>query len=133
MIIKITELSEELKNENTYFLKDFKNNKQKILNNKRIALLLGFDELNLNQKLYGNSKKESSKIQKCNTKILLRLFSKIKKSIKFLIKNNIDFNSEIYIENLSSKKNNNDILLAGFLDIEFDDVGNKYEKIIDYL
>lgn len=104
MIIKITELSEELKNENTYSLKDFKNNKQKILNNKRIALLLGFDELNLNQKLYGNSKKESSKIQKCNTKILLRLFSKIKKSIKFLIKNNIDFNSEIYIENLSSKK-----------------------------
>lgn len=94
--------------------------------------MLGFDELNLNQKLYGNSKKESSKIQKNNTKILLKLFSKIKKSIKFLIKNNIDFNNEIYIENLSSKKNNNDILLAGFLDIEFNNTGNKYEKIIAY-
>lgn len=61
----------------------------------------------------------------------MRFFRKIKKAIKFLIKHKIDVPC-IYIENLDKKKNNNDILLKGFLDIEFGEDGRKYEKIISY-
>lgn len=109
-------------------------NKNQILKetNKKINLSLSFDDLNLGQKLYGNSKQESSVIQKKNCKFILKLFSKVKKTIKFLIKNKIDFNETIFIEKLQEKKNNNDILLAGFLDIEFNKTGKKYEKIISY-
>ena len=97
-----------------------------------INLMLSFDELGLGKKLYGNSKDESKAIQKANCKKILRLNKICEKVIKFLSKNNIDFKSTIFAQNLSDKKNNNDFLIQSLLCLKFNKYKDKLAQIITF-
>lgn len=82
------------------------------------GVMLDFDALNLGVKLYGNTKKESIEIQKKNAKVVLSVYKQLKKAVAVLKKKG-SFDGMFYVENLSSKKNNNDIMLAGMLNVKF--------------
>lgn len=98
------------------------NSKECYLSAKSLAkntnILVGFGTLNLGIKLYGKTKKESIAIQKENCKLILSFYKRLKKIVKLLIKKNL-FDGNIYVENLSQKKNNNDIMILGLLDCDF--------------
>lgn len=96
-----------------------------------------FNTLNLGTTLYGKTKKESLLIQKDNCKKILAFYKIVKKVIKILIKKNL-FDGTIFVNNLSSKKNNNDIMLVGLLDCDFNTklffkMKKSYEYACDFL
>lgn len=111
----------ELTDKNKKYFK-IKNNKECLKELKVVsefdAVCVDFDFLNLGQALYGNSKKESVEIQKKNVKNVMAAFKWLKKAIAVLKKKN-NFDGVIYVECLSEKKNNNDIMIAGMLDIRY--------------
>lgn len=75
--------------------------------------------LNLNEKLYGNFKKESIEIQKRNCRQILKLYKVCVKLIKLLKHRKINFDGVFYVKDLKSKKNNNDYMLMSMLDVKF--------------
>ena len=77
------------------------------------------DALNIGIKLYGNSKKESLLIQKANQKQMLKMYKLCVKVIKILKKAGYKKLGQFYVLNLGDKKNNNDFMLAGMLDVRF--------------
>lgn len=98
---------------------------------------IGFENLFLSTCLYGSTKKESIKIQKDNCKLVLKFYKIIKKAVKILIKQGF-FDGTIYIEGLSDKKNNNDLMLVALLDVDFNfkffqKMKGAYEHSCDFL
>lgn len=79
---------------------------------------IGFETLNLGRKLYGKSKSESVKIQSENAKYLLKVYKIIKKAVS-VSKRRGNQSVKILIPNLSQKANNNDIMLRGLLETDF--------------
>ena len=86
--------------------------------NSEVTLKMSYNTLNLGQKLYGENKKESVKIQRENCKYILKLYKIIKKAVKILVKKNL-FHKEIFVENLSEKLNNNDYMIESMLIVDF--------------
>ncbi len=83
-----------------------------------IRVELDFNCLNLGEKLYGKTKNESINIQKNNSKKILSYYKIIKKFVKKLKRRGISKIS-FFVKNLSDKKNNNDIMLIGLLEVDF--------------
>ena len=81
------------------------------------ALSIDFDYLNLGEKLYGNSRKSSKLIQKKNCALVIKIFKLCKKIVKVLAKTESKFDGVFYVKNLDKKKNNNDLMIVGLLDI----------------
>ena len=103
-------------------IKDFKEND---------IIKIDFNSLNLGIKLYGSSKKESIKIQQENCKTLLKFYKIVKKAVKILKKKN--FSGTFFVENLSNKLNNNDIMLVGLLEVDFNTkLSNKVKMAYEY-
>ena len=108
----------------------------KIVNNP-VVFKISFFNLNLGQKLYGSSKKETKEIQKQNCQQILSFYKIIKKAVKIIIQKHY-FKMEIFVEDLDTKKNNNDILLLGLLNIDFNTKSSEkmkmgYEYACDFL
>ena len=80
-------------------------------------ILLDFDYLNLGEKLYGNNKKETKIIQKKNAKDVVKVYRKLC-SLSRKIRR-IGFDGIFYISNEKEKKNNNDLMLEGMINIHF--------------
>lgn len=80
---------------------------------------LDFDALNLGQKLYGSSKKESIEIQKQNCKKLMKFYKHCKKVVVFLKRKKINFDGTFFVSNVDKKKNNNDLMICAMLDVRF--------------
>lgn len=97
----------------------------------KVNFMLDYDDLNLDLKLYGSSKEESKKIQAFNANIVLEMYGYTLKAVKLALKLKLDFDGQIFVENLQLKKNNNDFLISAMLDIDLNK-GNKYEKIISH-
>ena len=98
---------------------------------------IDFESLNLGVTLYGKTKKESIQIQKANCKKVLQFYKICKKAVKILRKK-FDFSGKFYVENLSQKKNNNDIMLVGLCEVDFntkifDRMRVAYEYACDFL
>lgn len=96
--------------------KDLKNELKKL---KKCEISINFDYLNLQTKLYGDSKKASIKIQQENCKLMLNVYKTCKKLIRLIKKLKLDWNGVFYIAGLKNKKNNNDLMLVGMLDTHF--------------
>lgn len=94
---------------------NIKANKKEIIEAE--ALSIDFDYLNLGEKLYGNSRKSSKLIQKKNCALVIKIFKLCKKIVKVLAKTESKFDGVFYIKNLDKKKNNNDLMIVGLLDI----------------
>ncbi|MBQ8452021.1 MAG: hypothetical protein IJ538_04545 [Clostridia bacterium] len=106
--------------------------------NKVLKVEIDSKLLNLNQKLYGSTKKESVLIQKDNLKKMMKLFHFCKKFVSLTKRKKIDFSGEFYVENLSNKKNNNDFMISSMLEIQFNTKRSNrfkraYEVACDYL
>lgn len=83
------------------------------------AISIDFETLNISQKLYGETKKQSVEIQKANLKKMLKLFKVCAKVVKILKSRKFNFDGTIYVSKLSEKKNNNDFMIASMLDAKF--------------
>ena len=99
---------------------------------------LDFDALNLGQKLYGSSKKESIEIQKQNCKKLMKFYKHCKKVVVFLKRKKINFDGTFFVSNVDKKKNNNDFMIVSMLDVEFNvkpfkKLAASYKYAADYL
>lgn len=68
--------------------------------------------------LYGQNKKETIEIQKQNAKKITKIFKVCAKAVKILKKHKT-FDGCFYVEDLSNKKNNNELLLCAMLDLKF--------------
>lgn len=102
------------------------------------AIKIDFDIMCLGVKLYGNSKKESYAIQKYNCKKIIKLFKVCKKVVKVLKKKKVEFDGTFYVKGLDKKKNNNDLMIVGLLDIDLnykfkDRLGMSVHYACDYL
>ena len=87
--------------------------------NPSLPISIDFDVLNLNAKLYLNNKKETIQLQKDNCKKIISTYKNLIKIIRFVKRKNPAFNNVFFVPNLHEKKNNNDIMLKGMLDIKF--------------
>ena len=74
---------------------------------------IDFNTLNLGQKLFGATKKETILIQKQNCNNLLKFYKIAKKAVKILNKKNL-FNGIFFVDGLKNKANNNDLM---FIDL----------------
>jgi len=83
-----------------------------------IDVKIDFDSLYLGDKLYGKTKSETKLIQKKNCKNILGFYKLIKKIVKVLIKKT-NFDGRFFVSKLSEKKNNNDMMIVGLLDIDY--------------
>ena len=80
---------------------------------------LDFESLNLGEKLYSTTKKDSILIQKRNCKIVLNFYKYCKKLINIIKRKNIGFDGTFYVKGLDQKKNNNDFMLSALLDTRY--------------
>lgn len=104
------------------FVVDFRENIIKELKQRAKQIdnvVIDRDALNIGEKLYGGNKKESLLIQKNNQKQMLKLYRICVKITKILKRDRYKKLGEFYIFNLDKKKNNNDFMLAGMLDVRF--------------
>lgn len=83
------------------------------------AFSIGFETLNLGEKLYGNSKKQSVEIQRENARKIIKLFKTCVAIVKVLKRCKKDFDGTFYVAGLKEKKNNNDFMLMALLDTKF--------------
>ena len=130
------EIIESQLDEKQYFVVSFnkgfvKSFKQSAINFR--GFFISYDTLNLGQKLYGHSKKESILIQKRNCRKILKLYKLLSRLYREVRKQKLENYNTIYVEKLSVKKNNNDFLLQSLLNLKFN-CGNdgKLEKIISF-
>ena len=111
----------ESENKN-YFKIGLEKNCLKDLNGK-FAEFDGFEidenALNLKQKLYGETKKETIEIQKKNCNQIMKIYDVCVKLIKMLKRAKIDFDGKFYTKNLADKKNNNDFMICAMLEVKF--------------
>lgn len=136
MEFSIRELTDKSKN---YF--EISNDKDclkflKIVNS-QVFIKVPFDTIGLGKKLYGSTKKETKTIQRQNCKALLSFYKVLKRAVKILIKKHY-FILDIYVEDLSEKLNNNDLMILGLLNIDFntkafDKMKMAYEYACDFL
>ena len=108
-------------------LKDLKNNKENFE-----YFEISAKDLNIDACLYGKNKKESIEIQKQNAKKVLKYFKICAKAVKIL-KNHKSFGGTFYVDGLSKKKNNNDLVLIALFDLKFNvKMFNKISTTLDY-
>ena len=101
--------------------------------NSTVNFEIDFNFLNLSVKQYGNNLNETKVVQKSNTKLMVSAYKKIVKLIKFCNKNKINFNNCFYINNLTEKQNNNDVMLTYMLEIKFNTKPlKKLNKAVDF-
>lgn len=74
-------------------------------------LTISFSDLNLGSNIYGSSKKETKNLQKENCKIVIKLYRRTLRVIRFLKLKRVKFDGTIYIQGLTERKNNNVIML----------------------
>ncbi len=94
--------------------------------------------LNLDEVLYGKTKKESIEIQRRNCEQMLSLFKVCKKIVKMCKKHKNVFDGKFYTKGLKNKKNNNDFMLFAMLDVAFNvkpihRLSASYKYSADYL
>lgn len=123
-MIKFAVETKEKLSEND-FVVDFREDMLKELKQKAMQIdqvnniVIDSDALNIEVKLYGKDKKESLLIQKANQKQILKLYKLCVKAVKILKNAGYKKLGEFYVLNLETKKNNNDFMLAGMLDVRF--------------
>ncbi len=113
---------EELNKKKEYFEineKTAKDLKNELKTAKFSDISVNFEYLNLGNKLYGDSKKASIKIQQENCKQMMLVYKACKKFVKLAKKLKIEWNGVFYVDGLKDKKNNNDLMLLALLDTHF--------------
>ena len=119
-------------NTQTVLINDLFNTKS-INKNSSVNFEIDFNFLNLSVKQYGNNLAETKVLQKSNTKLMISAYKKIVKLIKFCNKNNINFNNCFFVNNLTEKQNNNDVMLTYMLEIKFNTKPfKKLNRSVDY-
>ena len=88
-------------------------------NDSKVVLEVSFDDLNLGVNIYGQNKQESKVLQKENCKKVVKVFRALVKMIKIAKRRKIKVEPQIVVENLSAKKNNNDLMLEYMLKVKF--------------
>ena len=78
------------------------------------AISINFEALNLGQKLYGNSKKQSVEIQKANAKKMNKIFKTCVSVLKLMKRNKISFDNVFYVSGLKRKNLTYAIIISLF-------------------
>lgn len=113
--------------------KNLRELKAQIRQNRPSEISLGFEaeSLNLTQKLYGDSAKQSLAIQRANCRLLIKKYHYIKRVLAVLRRKKVDFNGTFYVKNLKGKLNNNDFMLKSMLAVSCKKFGERLELAYD--
>lgn len=96
---------------------------------KEYQIVIDFDYLNLGQKLYGSTKKETKKIQKANSIYVVKIYRKICSLVRKIRK--LNFDGIFYVTKKDEKKNNNDLMIERMVNLHFEkNIFSKMRKSI---
>ena len=112
---------EDNSNKNTYRI-DIKPVSKKEIKEAHLSgkiFVISSEFLNINQKIYGTNKAETVKIQKENSKKVIKVYKSICKVVNALKSKKLNFNGVFYVENLNERKNNNVFLVLSLLNLKY--------------